>query len=141
MDGAGLPYAAGMRLDLITIVVDDYDRAVEFFTGTLGFDLVEDSPSLTNDGRPKRWVVVRPPGAGTGILLARADGQPQAAVVGNQVAGRVGFFLRVDDFDAAYQRMMAGGVEFVTAPRAEPYGRVAVFLDVAGNRWDLLGPR
>ncbi|MBG0831112.1 VOC family protein [Planomonospora sp. ID67723] len=129
-----------MRLDLITIVVDDYDRAIEFFTGSLGFDLVEDSPSLTNDGRPKRWVVVRPPGAQTGILLARADGRHQAAVVGQQVAGRVGFFLRVDDFAAAYERMTVAGVEFVTSPRAEPYGRVAVFLDIAGNRWDLLGP-
>jgi|SRR5580692_465901 catechol 2,3-dioxygenase-like lactoylglutathione lyase family enzyme len=128
-----------MRLDLITIVVDDYDRAIGFFTGILGFDLVEDSPSLTNDGRPKRWVVVRPPGAGTGILLARADGQPQAAVVGNQVAGRVGFFLRVDDFDGAYARMTAAGVEFLGSPRTEPYGRVVVFRDIAGNRWDLLG--
>jgi catechol 2,3-dioxygenase-like lactoylglutathione lyase family enzyme len=128
-----------MRLGLITIVVDDYDRAIGFFTGILGFDLVEDSPSLTNDGRPKRWVVVRPPGAGTGILLARADGQPQAAVVGNQVAGRVGFFLRVEDFDAVYARMMAAGVEFVGSPRTEPYGRVVVFRDIAGNRWDLLG--
>jgi catechol 2,3-dioxygenase-like lactoylglutathione lyase family enzyme len=129
-----------MRLDLITIVVDDYDEAIGFFTGALGFDLVEDSPSLTNDGRPKRWVVVRPPGAETGILLARADGQDQAAVVGNQVAGRVGFFLRADDFDAAYQRLAAAGVEFVRPPRDEPYGRVAVFRDIAGNRWDLLGP-
>jgi catechol 2,3-dioxygenase-like lactoylglutathione lyase family enzyme len=129
-----------VRLDLITIVVDDYDRAIGFFTGILGFDLVEDSPSLTSDGRPKRWVVVRPPGAQTGILLARADGQRQAAVIGNRVAGRVGFFLRVDDFDAAYDRMIAAGVEFVTLPRAEPYGRVAVFLDIAGNQWDLLGP-
>lgn len=129
-----------MRLDLITIVVDDYDRAIAFFTGILGFDLAEDSPSLTNDGRPKRWVVVRPPGAETGILLARADGEHQAAVVGNQIAGRVGFFLRVDDFGAAYERMMAAGVEFVTSPRAEPYGRVVVFRDIAGNRWDLLGP-
>jgi catechol 2,3-dioxygenase-like lactoylglutathione lyase family enzyme len=129
-----------MRLDLITIVVDDYDQAIGFFTGALGFDLVEDSPSLTNDGRPKRWVVVRPPGAETGILLARADGQDQAAVVGNQVAGRVGFFLRADDFDAAYQRLAAAGVEFVRPPRDEPYGRVAVFRDIAGNRWDLLGP-
>jgi catechol 2,3-dioxygenase-like lactoylglutathione lyase family enzyme len=129
-----------MRLDLITIVVDDYDQAIAFFTGVLGFGLVEDSPSLTNDGRPKRWVVVRPPGAETGILLARADGQRQAAAVGNQVAGRVGFFLRVDDFDAAYERMMAAGVEFLTSPRTEPYGRVAVFRDIAGNRWDLLGP-
>jgi catechol 2,3-dioxygenase-like lactoylglutathione lyase family enzyme len=129
-----------VRLELITIVVGDYDRAIEFFTGILGFDLVEDSPSLTNDGRPKRWVVIRPPGAETGILLARADGQRQTAVVGNQVAGRVGFFLRVDDFNAVYERMMAAGVEFVTSPRTEPYGRVAVFRDIAGNRWDLLGP-
>ena len=129
-----------MRLDLVTIVVDDYDQAVEFFVGTLGFELAEDSPSLTNDGRPKRWVVVRPPGAQTGVLLARADGPHQAAAVGNQVAGRVGFFLQVDDFDAAFARLTAAGVQFVTAPRAEPYGRVAVFLDIAGNRWDLLGP-
>jgi catechol 2,3-dioxygenase-like lactoylglutathione lyase family enzyme len=129
-----------VRLELITIVVDDYDRAIAHFTGALGFDLVEDSPSRTNDGRPKRWVVVRPPGAQTGVLLARADGPRQAAAVGEQVAGRVGFFLRVDDFDAAHERMAAAGVEFVTAPRDEPYGRVAVFLDIAGNRWDLLGP-
>jgi catechol 2,3-dioxygenase-like lactoylglutathione lyase family enzyme len=129
-----------VRLDKIAIIVDDYDLAIAFFTGALGFDLVEDSPSLTNDGRPKRWVVVRPPGADTGILLAQADGERQTAAVGNQTAGRVGFFLEVDDFDAAYQRMTAAGVEFVTAARAEPYGRVAVFLDIAGNRWDLLGP-
>lgn len=129
-----------MRIDLTAVVVDDYDRAVEFFVDALGFELVEDTPSLTSDGRPKRWVVVRPPGAETGILLARADGHEQAAAVGHQFAGRVGLFLRVDDFDAAHARMTAAGVEFVTAPRAEPYGRVAVFLDVAGNRWDLLGP-
>ena len=129
-----------MWLEHFTIVVDDYDRAIEFFTGALGFELVEDSPSLTNDGRPKRWVVVRPPGAQTGILLARADGERQAAAVGNQMAGRVGFFLRVDDFDAAVDRMTAAGVRFRTAPRTEPYGRVAVFLDIAGNSWDLLGP-
>lgn len=129
-----------MRIDLVTIVVDDYDRAIEFFVDALGFELAEDSPSITNDGRPKRWVVVRPPGAGTGLLLARADGERQAAAVGNQVAGRVGFFLRVDDFEAAHDRMTSAGVEFVTDPRIEPYGRVAVFLDVAGNRWDLIGP-
>ena len=121
-------------------MVAEYDPAIEFFVGTLGFELVEDSPAETNDGRPKRWVVVRPPGAETGILLARADGQEQAAAVGNQVAGRVGFFLQVDDFDAAYERMRDAGVEFVTSPRTEPYGRVAVFRDIAGNRWDLLGP-
>ena len=126
-------------LELVAVVVDDYDPAIEFFVDVLGFELVEDSPSLTNDGRPKRWVVVRPPGAQTGILLARADGAEQAEVVGNQFAGRVGFFLRVDDFDASYDRMVAAGVEFVKPPRSEPYGRVAVFVDIAGNRWDLLG--
>jgi catechol 2,3-dioxygenase-like lactoylglutathione lyase family enzyme len=124
----------------VTIVVVDYDQAIQFFVETLGFELAEDSPSLTNDGRPKRWVVVRPPGARTGMLLAETDGDVQAAAVGNQVAGRVGFFLRVDDFAAAYERMTAAGVTFLTEPRSEPYGRVAVFLDIAGNRWDLLGP-
>jgi len=129
-----------MHLEHVAIVVEDYDRAIEFFVGALGFELVEDSPALTNDERPKRWVVVRPPGARTGILLARADGEQQAAALGQQFAGRVGLFLRVDDFDAAYDRMRAAGVEFAGEPRSEPYGRVAVFLDVAGNRWDLLGP-
>ena len=129
-----------MFLSLVTLVVDDYDPAIAFFVDTLGFDLVEDSPALTNDGRPKRWVVVRPPGAETGLLLARADGPRQAAVVGEQTAGRVAFFLRVDDVDVAHERLQAAGVRFVSAPRTEPYGRVAVFLDVAGNRWDLLGP-
>jgi|SRR5579864_3029587 len=125
---------------MVTIVVDEYDSAIDFFVKVLGFDLVEDSPSLTNDGRAKRWVVVRPTGAETAILLARADGDGQAAAVGNQVAGRVGFFLHVDDFGATYNRLTASGVEFVTQPRTEPYGRVAVFRDVAGNRWDLVGP-
>jgi catechol 2,3-dioxygenase-like lactoylglutathione lyase family enzyme len=133
-------YAHAVRVDLVTVVVEDYDPAIAFFVGALGFELADDSPSLTNDGRPKRWVVVRPPGGGTGLLLARADGDRQATVVGDQVAGRVGFFLQVDDFDAALARMTAAGVEFVTAPRSESYGRVAVFLDIAGNRWDLLGP-
>ena len=126
-------------LQLVAIVVDDYDPAIAFFVDALGFELVEDSAALTNDGRPKRWVVVRPPGAETGLLLARADGDEQAAVVGKQLAGRVGFFLRVDDFDAAHQRMAAAGVEFVSAPRTESYGQVAVFRDIAGNRWDLIG--
>ncbi len=85
-------------------------------------------------------MVVRPRGAETGILLARADGDQQGLAVGNQAGGRVGFFLRVDDFEASYNRMMAAGVGFVTEPRTEDYGRVAVFTDIAGNRWDLLGP-
>jgi catechol 2,3-dioxygenase-like lactoylglutathione lyase family enzyme len=129
-----------VHISLVTIVVEEYDPAIDFFVGTLGFELAEDSPALTTDGRPKRWVVVRPPGAATGLLLARADGEDQAGVVGRQVAGRVGFFLSVDDFDEAYRRMSAAGVEFVRPPRSEPYGRVAVFADIAGNRWDLLGP-
>ncbi|MFV2104301.1 VOC family protein [Micromonospora sp. LOL_024] len=128
-----------MQIDLVSLIVDEYDPAIAFFTDVLGFDLVEDSPALTNDGRPKRWVVVRPPGAQTGILLARADGEHQRAAVGNQAAGRVGFFVRVDDFDVAHRRMVEAGVTFVGQPRAEAYGRVAVFLDIAGNRWDLLG--
>ena len=129
------------QLDLVSVIVHDYDAALDFFVRVLDFELVEDVPSTTNDGRPKRWVVVRPKGGATGLLLARADGAEQAGAVGKQFAGRVGLFLRVDDFDAAFSRMTAAGVSFVTAPRAEQYGQVAVFLDIAGNRWDLLGPR
>ncbi len=129
-----------MHLGNVALLVEDYDSAIRFFVDALGFELVEDSAALTNDGRPKRWVVVRPPGTATGLLLAQADGADQAAAAGNQFAGRVGFFLQVEDFEAAYARMIAAGVEFVTEPRNQPYGRVAVFTDVAGNRWDLLGP-
>jgi len=136
----GCRYAGAVRLSLIAIVVGEYDPAISFFVDALGFELVEDSPALTNDGRAKRWVVVRPPGAETGLLLAQADGEDQAAGVGRQTAGRVGFFLHVEDFDAAYARMASAGVEFLTPPRTEPYGRVVVFLDIAGNKWDLLGP-
>ena len=128
------------HLHLVTLVVGDYDRAITFFRDVLDFDLVEDVPSTTNDGRPKRWVVVRPKGGETGVLLARADGAYQEAAVGRQFAGRVGLFLRVDDFDAAYRRLAAAGVTFVNAPRTEPYGRIVVFQDLEGNRWDLLGP-
>jgi catechol 2,3-dioxygenase-like lactoylglutathione lyase family enzyme len=128
-----------MHIEQVALIVDDYDEAIRFFVDALGFELVEDSPSLTNDGRPKRWVVVRPPGATTALLLAQADGERQERAVGDQFAGRVGLFLRVDDFEASYDRMCKAGVAFVTEPRAEPYGRVAVFLDIAGNRWDLLG--
>jgi catechol 2,3-dioxygenase-like lactoylglutathione lyase family enzyme len=129
-----------MHLEQVAVLVDDYDVAIDFFVGSLGFDLLEDSPALTNDGRPKRWVVVRPPDATTALLLAKADGAPQQQAVGQQFAGRVGLFLRVDDFQVAYDDMRRKGVEFVTEPRDESYGRVVVFLDVCGNRWDLLGP-
>jgi catechol 2,3-dioxygenase-like lactoylglutathione lyase family enzyme len=125
---------------LVTIVVADYDPAIEFFVDLLGFELLEDSPSETTDGRPKRWVVVSPPGAETGILLAKADGPEQEAAVGNQTGGRVGFFLRVDDFEVVHQRLTGAGVVFTRPPRTEPYGTVAVFRDLAGNQWDLLGP-
>ena len=125
----------------MTVVVDDYDQAIHFFVEVLGFALAEDSPSLTNDGRAKRWVVVRPPSGGTGLLLAKADGEAQVAAVGNQTGGRVGFFLRVDDFDATAARLREYGAEFLGEPRAEEYGQVVVFRDLAGNRWDLLGPR
>jgi catechol 2,3-dioxygenase-like lactoylglutathione lyase family enzyme len=128
------------HLELVALLVRDYDAAIRFFVDILKFELVEDTPSLTNDGRPKRWVVVRPAGGRTGILLARADGEQQLTSVGEQFAGRVGMFLRVGDFDAAYEQMVAAGVEFVTSPRDEPYGRIAMFLDLEGNRWDLLGP-
>jgi len=129
-----------VNIDLVTLVVYDYDAAIHFFVDSVGFDLVEDSPAENSDGDRKRWVVVRPPGAKTGILLARTDGQQQASVVGKQAGGRVAFFLRVDDFDTAYRRMSSAGVRFVESPRSESYGRVAVFLDCVGNRWDLLGP-
>ncbi len=128
------------HLSLVSLIVHDYDEAITFFVDVLGFELAEDSPSTTNDGRPKRWVVVRPPGAETGLLLAKADGDVQQAAVGNQTAGRVGFFLTVDDFEARYEHMVAAGVVFTSPPRSEPYGTVAVFVDIAGNKWDLLGP-
>jgi catechol 2,3-dioxygenase-like lactoylglutathione lyase family enzyme len=130
-----------MRLHLVALVVHDYDTAITFFVDILGFELVEDSPSMTNDGRPKRWVVVRPPDTETGLLLARADGEQQSAIVGKQHAGRVGFFLQVDNFDEFYERLVAARVEIVRQPREEAYGKVAVFLDIAGNRWDLVGVR
>jgi catechol 2,3-dioxygenase-like lactoylglutathione lyase family enzyme len=126
------------RIDLVTLVVHDYDTAIAFFVRALGFVVAEDSPSETNDGRPKRWVVVRPPDGGTGLLLAQADGNPQIAAVGNQTGGRVGFFLRVDDFDVALARLREHQVEIVSPPRSEPYGQVCVFRDIAGNTWDLL---
>lgn len=130
-----------MQIDLITLVVRDYDDAIDFFVNVLGFTLEEDVASLTRSGQAKRWVVVRPPLATTGIVLARADGDGEVAAVGNQTGGRVGFFLRVDDFDAALERLRGAGVQLLTTPRDEPYGQVVVFRDVAGNHWDLLGPR
>jgi catechol 2,3-dioxygenase-like lactoylglutathione lyase family enzyme len=128
------------HIELVTLIVRDYDAAIRFFVDVLQFDLVEDTPSVASEGRPKRWVVVRPRGSETGVLLARAEGDQQSSAVGRQFGGRVGLFLRVDDFEVAYRRMLSRGVHFLSPPRDEPYGRVAVFLDTEGNSWDLLGP-
>jgi catechol 2,3-dioxygenase-like lactoylglutathione lyase family enzyme len=122
------------RIALFTLVVDDYDAAITFYVGTLGFELREDAPR----GDGKRWVVVAPPGAETGILLARADGDAQRARIGDQTGGRVGFFLYTDDFHRDHAAMTAAGVCFLEAPRVEDYGTVAVFVDPYGNQWDLL---
>jgi catechol 2,3-dioxygenase-like lactoylglutathione lyase family enzyme len=120
-------------LGLVTLVVRDYDEAIAFYVDALGFELAEDTPL----GGGKRWVVVRP-GGGAGLLLARAATPAQEARVGDQTGGRVGLFLSTDDFEGDHRRMRAAGVVFEEAPRAEPYGRVAVFRDLYGNRWDLI---
>ncbi|MGA5420335.1 VOC family protein [Streptomyces lavendulocolor] len=126
------------HIALITLVVRDYDEAISFYTRALGFDLVEDA----DRGGGSRWVVVRPrgAGAGTGLLLARAAGEAQERSVGGQTGGRVGFFLHTEDFTGDRERMLAAGVRFLEEPRHEPYGTVAVFEDLYGNRWDLLQP-
>jgi catechol 2,3-dioxygenase-like lactoylglutathione lyase family enzyme len=126
------------RIALVTLVVDDYDEAIRFYTEALGFRLVEDEPRP--DG--SRWVVVRPDvhQDGTGLLLARAKDDAQRARVGDQTGGRVGFFLHTEDFARDHARMRAAGVTFLEEPRHEPYGSVAVFQDLYGNRWDLLQP-
>jgi catechol 2,3-dioxygenase-like lactoylglutathione lyase family enzyme len=128
-----------MGLELVSILVQDYDEAIAYFVDVLGCALEDDSPSLDGDGQPKRWVVVRAPGAGCGILIAQARGEEQQAMIGRQFGGRVGLFLRVDDFFATYNHMTERGVEFLSEPRTEPYGQVAVFKDLYGNKWDLLG--
>jgi catechol 2,3-dioxygenase-like lactoylglutathione lyase family enzyme len=129
-----------MGIELVSVIVRDYDEAIEFFVHALGFFVSEDSPSLDGDGQAKRWVVVKSPGNSSGILLAQARGEEQVAMIGRQFAGRVGLFLRVEDFNEAFDRMSTYGVEFHTEPRTESYGQVAVFSDLCGNKWDLLGP-
>ncbi|MCB5164091.1 VOC family protein [Streptomyces bambusae] len=125
------------HIALTALVVTDYDEAIDFYTRALGFDLVEDTPRP--DG--SRWVVVRPPGATeSALLLARAKNDAQRARVGDQTGGRVGFFLYTADFATDHTRMTRAGVHFLEEPRHEPYGSVAVFEDLYGNRWDLLQP-
>ncbi|MFM2354458.1 MAG: hypothetical protein RLZZ528_194 [Pseudomonadota bacterium] len=128
--------ASGRRVAAFAIVIPDYDAAIDFYVNQAGFVLIEDT-RLSPD---KRWVLVAPAqDAETRILLARADGPAQAAAVGNQTGGRVGFFLHTEDFARDHAAMTAAGVVFEEAPRQEPYGMVAVWRDPWGNRWDLLG--
>src|SRR3954470_15463548 len=122
----------------IALVVRDYDEAIAFYTGKLGFTLVDDTYQPEQD---KRWVLVAPPGAGEGatsLLLARASTPEQEAFIGAQAGGRVFLFRQPDDFDRAHRAMIAKGVTFVRPPAVQPYGKVAVFLDLYGNRWDLV---
>jgi catechol 2,3-dioxygenase-like lactoylglutathione lyase family enzyme len=127
-----------MRLAHVTLVVADYDEALAWYCGKLGFSLVSDEYQPEQD---KRWVVIAPPGALAGsatILLARASSPEQAATIGNQTGGRVFLFLETDDFWRDYQAWQAAGVRFVREPARAPYGTVAVFEDLYGNRWDLI---
>ena len=123
------------RISQVALLVRDYDEAIEFFTRALRFTLLEDSPR----GNGKRWVRVAPPGGGgTALLLARAATPEQLRAVGNQSGGRVFMFLETDDFERDYRHMQSQGVRFTEEPRDEDYGRVVVFLDLCGNRWDLI---
>lgn len=120
----------------VALVVRDYDEALAFYVGQLGFVLLEDTYQPEQD---KRWVVIAPPGSnGTTLLLARASAPEQEPFIGNQAGGRVFLFLETDDFWRDYQRMVAAGVHFVRPPKQEPYGTVAVFEDLYGTRWDLI---
>ena len=125
-----------LKVATVAVVVDDYDRAIAFYSGVLGLELIADTPL----GPGKRWVVVSGAG-GARLLLAQADGEQQAAAVGNQTGGRVGFFLETDDFERAHARLVAAGVTYLDAPRHEAYGSVAVFEDLYGNKWDLIEPK
>ncbi len=131
------PSGPRRRLAAVTLVVADYDDAIAWFRDVAGFEVVEDTPL----GGGKRWVVVRPGAAGgADLLLARAASDEQRARVGDQTGGRVFLFLHTDDFAADHARMAAAGVRFIDGPRSEPYGTVAVFEDLYGNRWDLIEP-
>jgi lactoylglutathione lyase len=118
----------------VAIVVRDYDEAISYFTQVIGFELIEDEQLSSS----KRWVLVRPPGGGTSLLLAKAANAEQVSRVGNQTGGRVFLFLHTDDFQRDYRRMQSHGVNFIEGPREEPYGTVVVFEDLYGNRWDLV---
>ena len=125
-----------LKIAHVALVVRDYDEALDFYIGKLGFLLIEDRPQPEQN---KRWVVISPPGSdGTSILLARAASDEQSQFIGNQSGGRVFLFLQTDDFWRDHARLLQAGVEFVREPSVEPYGTVGVFADLYGNRWDLL---
>jgi catechol 2,3-dioxygenase-like lactoylglutathione lyase family enzyme len=126
----------GVRVAMVTVVVDDYARGIGFFRDALGLGLIAD----TDMGEGKRWVVVGTPG-GARLLLAKAADAQQAAAIGKQAGGRVGFFLETDDFARDHAAFGAAGVRFLESPRHEEYGTVAVFEDPFGNRWDLIEPK
>ena len=126
------------RIASVTVVVGDYDAAIAFYVGAVGFTLLED----TDRGGGKRWVLVAPPGdASASLLLAEASTAAEERRIGDQTGGRVMLFLETDDFARDHDRMRAAGVTFLEEPRSEPYGTVAVFEDLYGNRWDLIEPR
>jgi len=126
-----------LSLGMITIVVDDYDKAISHYVGDLGFQLLEDTV-LTEE---KRWVVVSPGEGGAQLLLACASTPAQELAIGNATGGRVGFFLSTSDFQATFEKYKRNGVTFTEDPRSETYGQVVVFKDLYGNKWDLIGPR
>ena len=136
-DSAAAHVTSSTGLTLITLVVRDYDEAIAWFTKCLRFSLLEDTPL----GGGKRWVRIANLGNGAALLLAKAVGDPQIAAIGNQTGGRVGFFLTVPDFSEMFSDMQRNGVVFEGEARTEPYGKVIVFQDLYGNRWDLLGPQ
>ena len=126
------------RLAHITLLVNDYDEAIDFYTGKLNFELIED----TRLSESKRWVLVRPKGTNSSsLLLAKADGEEQKSMVGNQSGGRVFLFLHTDDFERDFQNLKEKEVKIICAPKKEVYGTVAVFEDMFGNRWDLVEPK
>lgn len=124
------------RISAVALVVPDYDAAIAFYVGVMGFCLTEDIDQGT-----KRWVTVEPPGGGARLVLAKADGTAQKAAIGNQTGGRVSFFLTTETFARDHAHMLAHGVVFEETPRVEPYGTVAVWRDPFGNRWDLIQPK
>lgn len=129
-----------MYLERAALLVSSYDEGIRFFVDAVGFELLQDEAGVDEFGKSRRWVVVAPPGGEASIVLTEAKTEEDKSRVGSQFGNRVGFFLRVEDFEVQYSHMIGAGVKFLTEPRNEPYGRVVIFEDLSGNKWDLLGP-